>query len=158
MAQRLDTLDHKILTLLAQDGRLTCAQIARLIGNISERSVRYRLDHLLAEQYVRVRGLLNPSAFGYTVMSDVTVEAEPGQTMDLANAIAQFENVTYVACLASGTEIGVHVVARDNAEMFAFVNETLGKLPSVKTLSSSILPVVVKDMDSWRLPDSYFQS
>jgi Lrp/AsnC family transcriptional regulator for asnA, asnC and gidA len=153
MAYQMDSVDHRILSLLSEDGRLTCAEIARVIGHISERSIRYRLDRLLESNVLRVRGLIDPRAFGYSVTAELRIEAEPGQILDVAHAIASYHCVTYVACLAGGSDIRVQVIARDNADLFTFVSETLGKIPGVTRVSTSIVPHVVKEIDQWKVSD-----
>lgn len=152
MPSQLDQLDHQILSLLSENGRLSCAEIARAVGNISERAIRYRLDRLLEQNVVRVRGLVDPRALGYSITAELMVETEPGQLLDTAQAIAANENVTYVACLAGGSHIRVLLVAQDNASLFRLVNDTLGNIPGVKRIVSSIVPEVVKDQDEWVLP------
>jgi Lrp/AsnC family transcriptional regulator for asnA, asnC and gidA len=152
MAQKLDAVDLQIIELLAQDGRLTCAEIARAIGHISERSVRYRLDRLIQDKVVRVLGMVDPQAFGYSVVANVNLEVDPGQIMEIARQVADHPLVTYVACLATGSDICTRLVTRDNNELFQFVSEVLGKIPGVKKITTSVMPVVVKDVLAWQIP------
>ncbi len=44
-----DDIDRKIVDLLMKDGRLPAAEIARQIGGITERIVRYRIERMVAE-------------------------------------------------------------------------------------------------------------
>lgn len=157
MARQLDEIDQQILNSLTTDGRLTCAEIARAVGNISERAVRYRLDKLLEDDLVRVRGILNPSKFGYGVLADVVIEADPGLVLEIANAIAAHDCVTYVACLSGGSDIRAQVVARDNNELFGFVSKALGKIPGVQRITTAIVPHIVKETGSWRAPAACFE-
>ena len=57
---KIDKIDAEIVNLLVEDGRMPCAEIARRIGGISERSVRYRLEHLVAEGLIKVAANINP--------------------------------------------------------------------------------------------------
>ena len=52
MTIKLDQLDKEIIDLLTRDGRMSCAEIARAIGTVSERSVRYRLEKLIEENII----------------------------------------------------------------------------------------------------------
>ena len=46
---KIDNIDIKIVDLLMEDGRMACSEIARRIGGVTERAIRYRLDRLIAE-------------------------------------------------------------------------------------------------------------
>ena len=73
---KVDTVDRAIVDLLMEDGRMSSADIARRIGGVSERSVRYRLQRLIDRGIVRVSAILAPQALGFSVVADVFVEVE----------------------------------------------------------------------------------
>lgn len=49
-----DKIDIKIVNLLLDDGRMPASKIARRIGDISERAVRYRIDRMVNDGIVQV--------------------------------------------------------------------------------------------------------
>jgi DNA-binding Lrp family transcriptional regulator len=72
--------------------------------------------------------------------------------MDVAAVLAQNELVSYVACSIGENDISVQVVARNNAEVYAFATQVIGKLPGVRKTATSIVPVKLKDVYQWRIP------
>ncbi len=48
-----DKIDIKIVNFLLDDGRMPASEIARRIGDISERAVRYRIDRMVDEGIIR---------------------------------------------------------------------------------------------------------
>src|SRR5574341_718130 len=92
----LDETDRAIIALLNEDGRMTSAEIARRLGNISARMVSYRIDGLVAKGIITVRAVVNPDVLGFDVLADVLIETEPGQLRAVAYEIAAFPQVTYV--------------------------------------------------------------
>jgi hypothetical protein len=46
------------------------------------------------------------------------------------------------------------VIARTNAEVYAFVTEIIARLPGVRKTNSSIVPVTLKDVYDWRIPST----
>ena len=66
--------------MLIEDGRMSSADIARRLGGITERSVRYRLERLVSEGIIRISAVANPKALGYPVTADVFIEVEPGRS------------------------------------------------------------------------------
>ena len=98
MRVKLDWLDKQIIDLLTEDGRMACADIARHIGDTNERVVRYRLERLIKSGAIGISAVVDAKSIGFPVIADVFIEVEPGRSLDLAKKIAEYENVTYVAC------------------------------------------------------------
>ena len=146
-----DKLDRAIVDLLIQDGRMSYAEIARRTGS-SERSVHYRLDRLIQTGVIRVSAVVNPKAVGYPVMADVWMEIEPGRVREVAQRMAQFEQVSYVACSTGDRDLSIQVQARDNAELFGFVTEVIGNVPGVRKTNTILVPLVLKDVYDWHIP------
>jgi Lrp/AsnC family transcriptional regulator, regulator for asnA, asnC and gidA len=156
MHMKLNLTDKKIVDLLTQDGRMSCADMAEKIGSISERMVRYRLQRLIEKGVITISAIVDPKAIGYPVIADVFIESEPGQVMDLAQKLAEYENVTYVACSTGDRDISVQIVAHDNRDLYDFVAETIGRLPGVRRTTTFIVPLIVKDDARWRIPETLF--
>jgi Lrp/AsnC family transcriptional regulator for asnA, asnC and gidA len=137
-----------------EDGRMSCSDIARRLGNITERSVRYRLERMLAEGIIRIGAIADPVTFGYHVIADVFIEVEPSQIMEVAHKLADFDCVRYVACSTGERDVSVQVISRTNAEVYAFVTEVIARLPGVRKTNTFIVPVTLKDVYDWRIPTS----
>lgn len=134
MATKLDKTDKKIVDLLIQDGRAASADIARQLGDVSERSVRYRVDRLIKEGVIQICAIVQPEAIGYSVIGDVFIEVEPNLVQQVAHQMVDFENVSYVASSIGENDISVQVVARNNTELYQFVTSVIGKIPSTTWL------------------------
>lgn len=157
MSLKIDWIDKRIVDILTSDGRMSCADIAREIGNITERAVRYRLQRLIDEQVISITAIVDPKTIGYPVGADVFIEVEPGQVMDVAHKLAAYETVTYVACSTGERDISVQIVARDNQELYTFVAEVLGRIPGVRRTTTSIVPLILKDDARWKIPEALFK-
>jgi Lrp/AsnC family transcriptional regulator for asnA, asnC and gidA len=153
MPHKIDRVDQAIVRLLSEDGRMSSAEIARRIGNVSERSVRYRIDRLTQDGVVQVSAVVNPKVLGFTVTADVFIEVEPGHVLDVARTLAEFECVSYVACSTGDRDVSIQVFARDNEELYRFVTEVVGNVPWVRKTSTVLLPMVLKDVYDWHIPD-----
>lgn len=158
MVNTIDDLDKQIADLLAEDGRMSSTQIARTIGHITERTVRYRIDRLLKMGVIEICAVPIPSKLGYVVNADVFVEVEPGRSVAIAEQIAKYDNVPYVACSTGTNDLSVQVVARTNAELFLFVNENIGQIEGVRKTVTSVVPIVIKDVYRWRIPNTVVDS
>lgn len=149
-----DNIDSKIVDLLMEDGRMPAAMIARRIGGITERVARYRIERMVLEGVIEVRPVVKPKSFGLTTVADVLLEVDADSIQEVARQVCEFENVTYVACSIGEMDVSVQVVAKDTAEVYRFVTEVIGKIPGVRKTTTSIVPIVIKDVYQWRIPPS----
>jgi Lrp/AsnC family transcriptional regulator for asnA, asnC and gidA len=150
----IDDFDLKIINLLMEDGRMPASEIARIMGCISERVVRYRIERMVAENYIWVSAIVNPKMFGYAIIADIWLEVEADSILEVARRVTEFECVSYVACAIGESDVSIQVFARDNVEVYRFVTEVVGKIPGVRKTTTSIVPIVLKDVYQWHVPAS----
>ena len=108
-----DNIDWKIITLLNENGRLSSAEIARRIGDISSRSVKKRIDNLIRDEIIKIRSIVNPDSVGYTLLADVFIEVESGELIDVVDQLKKLPNVSYIACATGETDIIISVRSKD---------------------------------------------
>jgi Lrp/AsnC family transcriptional regulator for asnA, asnC and gidA len=150
----IDKIDLKIVNLLLEDGRKSASEIARQLGDVSERAVRYRILRMLEEDVIRISAIVRPEAFGMLVKADVWMEVESDRIREVAQKMTEYENVTYVACSIGETDVSIQVVAKDTDEVYRFITETVRKVPGVRRTTTSIVPVILKDVYQWRVPEN----
>ena len=150
----IDKTDLNIVNLLMEDGRMSASEIARRVSNISERAVRYRIERMVEQGLIKVTAVVNPRVLGYGVVADVWLEVESDSIQAVAEKMTSFECVSYVAYSIGETDVSVQVIARDNAEVYRFVTEIIGRTHGVRKTTTSIVPRVLKDVYQWRIPDS----
>jgi len=148
-----DRIDIKIVNLLLEDGRMSASEMSRRMGDISERSIRYRIDRMIDEGVIQISAVVSPEALGLTVKADVWLEVESDLILEVAKKMAAFENVTYVACGIGQNDISIQIAAKDTAEIYYFVTEVIRKVPGVRKTTTSIVPIVIKDVYQWRVPE-----
>ena len=158
MAHKIDRIDQGIIEALLEDGRTSSADIARRLGNVSERAVRYRINRLVTTGVIEVKAIVNPRALGLGVTADVWLEVEPSLVREVAESMAGFEQVSYVAFSTGARDLSIQVYARDNEELHQFVTEVVGRVPGVRRTSTMVVPRVVKDVYNWRIPEGYYSN
>jgi Lrp/AsnC family transcriptional regulator, regulator for asnA, asnC and gidA len=148
-----DTVNRKIVDLLMEDGRMPASEIARRVGGgVSERVVRYRIDRMVKENLISLTAVVNPRTLGFPIVADVWLEVESDSILDVAEKLSKYEMVSYVACAIGETDVSVQVIGRDTSDVYAFVTGVIGKVPGVRKTTTSIVPLVVKDVYHWRIP------
>ena len=150
----IDKSDVKIVNLLLEDGRMSASEIARQLGDISERAVRYRIEKMIDEGVIQISAVVHPQALGLTTTADVWLEVESDQIREVARKMTEYDNVSDVACGIGQSDVSIQVIAKDTAEIYRFVTETVRKTPGVRKTTTSIVPIVLKDVYHWRVPAS----
>jgi Lrp/AsnC family transcriptional regulator for asnA, asnC and gidA len=149
-----DKTDIKIVNLLLEDGRMSASEMSRRMGGISERLIRYRIDRMVNGGVIQISAVVRPDSLGLAIKADVWLEVAADQVLEVAKKMATFENVTYVACGIGQNDISIQVVAKDTSEVYYFVTEVVRKVPGVIKTTTSIVPIVLKDVYQWRVPES----
>jgi len=137
-----------------EDGRMPASEMSRRIGGISERMIRYRIERIVKEGYIQISAITNPKTLGYDVTADVFLEVESKSIIEVAKKVSEYDCVSYVACSIGESDISVQVVGHDTTEVYKFVTEVIGKIPGVHKTTTSIVPLVLKDVYQWRIPKS----
>lgn len=112
---KIDETNVKIINLLMEDGRMSCAKIAHRLGSVSERSVRYRINRLVSESVIRICAVPIPQKLGFPVVADVFIEVESAHILDVAQKLAEYECISYVGCAIGEPDVSVQIFAPDNA-------------------------------------------
>ena len=154
MTFSLDAIDRQIVALLAEDGRISSAEMTRRIGHVSERAVRYRIERLTRAGVVKITAIVNPQAVGYRVTGDVIIEVSPGMLQDVAEQLCGLDNISYVAGSVGDGDLSAQVYARDTEDLLRFVDEVIGKVRGVSRTRTVVVPWKLKDIYQWRIPET----
>ena len=152
---KIDKTDYEIIKLLKLDGRMRASEIARQLGEKSERAVRYRIDRLVEHGIISLTALVQPRGLGLVVVADVLLETDADSIMDVAKTAASYDFVSYVACSIGETDISLQVLAENTSEVYKLVTEVIGKIPGVRKTTTSIVPIVVKEIYQWQIPQKF---
>ena len=147
-----DNKTVEIINLLMEDGRMSCAEISRRVGGISERAVRYRIEKLVKEGIIEITAVANAAALGLPVIADVFIEADLPDLLNIAETLAEYENISYVGCSIGEMDVSVQIYAKDTQSVYQFVTEVIAKIPGVRKTKTAILPIILKDTHHWRVP------
>ena len=109
---RVDGIDRTLLRILAEDGRIGVAELARR-ANISRASAYARLDRLTTAGVVRgYRALIDHRAVGLRVAALIQLVAEQGRWRELRQAIEAVAEVEWLGLVAGDFDFMILVRAR----------------------------------------------
>lgn len=143
MARVVDELDRAIVRYLQEDGRMASAEIARRL-NVAERTVRARIDRLIADDVIQLVARIQPATVGYGVTADVFLEVESGRIHEVATTIAARPEVGYVGLTTGDRDISIQIFAPSVEALYNIVTDDLGRIPGVVRTRTFIIPKVIK--------------
>jgi Lrp/AsnC family transcriptional regulator, regulator for asnA, asnC and gidA len=152
MARPIDELDRAVIQRLQHDGRMSSAEIARQLG-VAERTVRARIDRLVADNVIRVVALIVPSTAGFTVTADVFLEVETGRIQEIAELVAARPEVGYVGLSTGDRDISIQIHAPSVEALYDFVTNDIGAMPGVVRTNTFIIPKIIKTHFDFVGPD-----
>jgi len=144
----LDRFDRAILAVLAEDGRISIADLARRIG-LSKSPTQARLRRLEAEGVITgYRALIDPIRLGLDHVAFVEVRLEDTREAALAAfnaAVAKVGEIEQVHMIAGNFDYLMKVRTRSMADYRHVLGEKISTLPHVASTSTYVAMQAVKE-------------
>lgn len=119
----LDSLDFDILSCLQVDGRMSFTVIAEKL-KVSIGTVRSRFNKLLEEGTISIVGRVDPDKAGFHSYAHIAIYVRPATLKEqIATAIAQMPEVSFLAGTSGEYDLEVDVMCRDNDHLVEFINQ-----------------------------------
>ncbi|MGJ3249555.1 MAG: Lrp/AsnC family transcriptional regulator [Elainellaceae cyanobacterium] len=118
----LDPIDQHVIDLLRLDGRMAFTEIAKRL-NIPEATARYRVQRLLQSGVIKVLAWPNPEKLGMPHFLIVSLNAESGKVDEVAETLAQLDEVRFVAITTGRFNIVVDIYFGTHEDLLAFFDK-----------------------------------
>jgi len=139
----LDELDRRLIELLRIDGRQPNTELARKL-KVAEGTIRNRIAKLLSDDLIQVSAWVDPIRVAGQIYAHVEVEVETGKVDEVAERIAQFEEVVFEGISTGRADIFVSCVFRSTQHMDEFLTRALAGIDGIRATSSSVLLRIVR--------------
>lgn len=135
----IDVLDQKILNILCEDGRMSYAEIGRIL-NLSRVSVRERVNRLVETGVIeRFSIIINPTKVGLNLSVFFEIAVHPNQLQNVAKSLAANKFVLSVNQMTGPSTLHVHASLRDNNHLKSFMMDSIYNLPGINSVNSYVL-------------------
>jgi Lrp/AsnC family transcriptional regulator for asnA, asnC and gidA len=134
----LDKTDRAIVSILQYDGRSPYTKIADEL-NITEGSVRRRIKRLTDTGKLQVVGIVKPKEMGWNETGMIGITVQPNRIEEVAEAIAQLPEVSYLFQAAGEFDLFAEVYCRDRDHFVSFLNNKLQQIPGVDRTQTFII-------------------
>lgn len=133
----LDKVDYEIIKLLQKDGRRPYTEIANAL-NISEGTVRSRVNKLLENKVIEIVVHSNPEKVGLHTQAIIGLATKLGKQDQVANAILEFSEVRYISVVSGAYDLIIQVYVGSNDELVDFINNKLSGIEGIEKADVSI--------------------
>lgn len=135
----LDDLDLRILDILTQDSRVSCAEIGRKM-HLSRSAVRRRIQKLVQKGVIENFTItINPYKMGREISAFFEIEVEPRRLQEVAGRLAENPDILSVNQMTGPSTLHAHAALRDRTHLERFLAEHLYSLPGVVSVRTFIL-------------------
>jgi Lrp/AsnC family transcriptional regulator for asnA, asnC and gidA len=143
----LDYVDKAIIHELQLDGRMPYTELSRRVG-LSQPATRQRVNRLIDRGSMQVVAVTDPSTLGFDYPAMVGVDVD-GDIVEIADRLAQLEEVSYLIITAGRYDILAEVVCSDADHLLCFVNEQIRSLAGVSSVELFNYLRLVKQTYTW---------
>jgi len=134
----LDEKDRAIVSILQYDGRTPFTKIAEEL-DITEGSVRQRVKRLVDSGKLQIVGIAQPAEMGWNEAGIIGINVQADRITEVADAIAQLPEVSYLIQAAGEFDFFAEVYCRDRDHFVSFLNNRLQKIPGVDRTQSFLI-------------------
>ncbi len=143
----LDDVSKSIIEQLQLDGRKSYASIASEVG-LSEAAVRQRVQRLLEAEVMQIVAVTDPLQVGFQRQAMVGLRVA-GDMTEVAEALTQLPEVTYVVTTAGSFDILAEVVCEDDEHLLDLITKQVRKLPGVTATETFVYLKLNKQLYNW---------
>ena len=135
----LDKTDIRILKLLANDSRISYAEIAREV-HLSRMAVRERVMKMLEEGIIeRFTVQLNSKKVGLNTPVFLQVKAVPNKLDDVANALVEYSQIESIYAMTGKNELYADAFVEDIESLEKFIFEKIYKIEGITEVEYNII-------------------
>ena len=127
---KLDAMDHAILDLLRDNGRMSNREVARFLGT-SEGMVRQRLKKMTDAKAMRLGLVADVGTVGFVASVIVRMRTAPNAARAVAQAAAALECCAFSGLTLGRFDVLVYLVGQTRQELAAVIDERLAPLDGV---------------------------
>jgi DNA-binding Lrp family transcriptional regulator len=135
----IDNLNQKIIQHLKQDGRYSCARLAKELG-VNVATVTKRIDKMLADDIIVIKSVLNPFKLGFNAHAFLMLDIDLNKINDVCFQLVNNQNVSLVAKIFGRYDVLIVLDFPDWDMLQAFISI---QLPAIEGINKvDVFPII----------------
>ncbi|MBU1121067.1 MAG: Lrp/AsnC family transcriptional regulator [archaeon] len=134
----LDKIDHQIIRMLLDDGRVSFSTIAKEV-KLTDVAIKKRIDGLIRKGVINsINANINLNVLGYQNPLFIQLRTETGKHKDLTKKLGSFDNVLELYHVIGEYNLLAKIVVPEISEAETFINK-LGLLDGVLDIKTQLV-------------------
>jgi len=134
----LDKISLKIMSELCRDGRLSNARLAEML-DISEITVARKIESLLNEGVIVIRGIPNPAKMGFKASALIGLKVDLRRIDDISRQLMDNIHINLVVNCFGRFDILLIVYFQEWTELQRFVKEELSRIKGINHIDTFLI-------------------
>jgi len=128
----MDEIDKKLLNILQNNFRISYKELGEKV-NMAASSVHNRVQKMVDEGIIKKEDtIINPMKAGFDTIALLGLSVDPLKMDEVAEKIAEFDEVQLIATTTGDHDIVARVIAYDEKALWRFINEKIKTIDGVK--------------------------
>ncbi len=143
----IDELDSKIIRFLQKDGRMAYSQIAREL-NISEPTVRGRVQRLIQEGVIQIIAMGDPIKLGFNLAGNLKVQVDYKKLDSVLEELERIDEIWYIAIMTGANDLDIEFIAKSMEDLRALIFR-VNNIDGIVRTESSLIMSMEKERYDW---------
>lgn len=145
----LDRVDCKIISLLQTDGRLSNTEIAKQV-EISEGTVRTRLNRLIKDEFIQIVAVSNPLKLGFKIVGHMRISIEANKIDNAVSELKQIKKLWFIVVTTGGaTGVEAEFAVKSMDELNDLIVGEINQIDGVLNVNTTLTLDFVKRRYDW---------
>lgn len=151
----LDEVDLQLIRYLQDHPRATYSMISRAT-DVSETTVRRRVEHLMESRIITSAIIPNVYQLGYRTRAMVALKTDLDRVVEIARQIRAMPEVAFVSTTMGRWDILFFAMAPTLEMLGTFLEERIAPIEGIRETEAFVTPRVLKAFADWRVPIETF--
>jgi Lrp/AsnC family transcriptional regulator for asnA, asnC and gidA len=134
---QLDDLDFDILHLLAKDGRISFAEIGRILG-VPLGTIRNRYIRLTERKILHIIGWVDPRELGYQTPAGISIKTQSKYLESVCEQVEMLPEVEFLAKTTGEYSLVADIICKNLQHLDEFLTEKLQSIEGVEDVKVSL--------------------
>lgn len=144
----VDDLDLKIIACLQQAGRQSNTQIASQL-DVTESTVRKRIDRLLENEVIKVTAVANPLKLNYPIVAILGIRVTPSRMNAVAEELKQLVEFRFIGITVGSFDFVTEGWFASLVQMYDFLREKVWPIDGITRVETSHVIHMVRYAYDW---------
>lgn len=148
---RIDKTDAAIIKILHKKSRTSNTDIAKRI-NVSEGTVRNRIDRLVKEEIIKLVVVTDPFKLGFTVVGNLKISVIIEMAEHVGTELSKLPEIWYVGQITGKADFDVDFIAKSMEDFNNLMIEKIHKIKGITKTETSFVLRHFKNKYDWGTP------